>query len=78
MIPSTEQPTNRRSRRNRRNLIAAAILHGANLDGADLTDAHLSGMYPVISGTPTALPADWVLVDGVLKPAPVQLSLIHI
>ncbi len=52
-----------------------ADLHGANLAGADLHGANLAGANLAgvdvnssgIIGTPSALPAGWVLVGGVLR-----------
>jgi uncharacterized protein YjbI with pentapeptide repeats len=47
--------------------LTGANLTGANLAGADLTGATLTGVTSGgITGTPAALPAGWILVDGYL------------
>ncbi|MEC8025671.1 MAG: pentapeptide repeat-containing protein, partial [Myxococcota bacterium] len=47
--------------------LTGAVLQGANLTGADLTDADLTGVTSGnITGTPTALPTDWILINGYL------------
>ena len=42
-------------------------MSGADLSGADLSDADLDGVSSgAITGTPSALPANWALIDGYL------------
>jgi uncharacterized protein YjbI with pentapeptide repeats len=52
------------------NLTGASVdgdLAGTNLSGTDLTDAYLVGVSSGgITGTPSALPANWQLMDGYL------------
>ena len=47
--------------------LTGADLHGADLSNADLSYATLTGVQSSgITGTPTALPQNWRLVDGYL------------
>lgn len=65
--------------------LSGAILNGAdlslsslmsvNLNDADLTDADLTGVTSGnITGTPTALPTDWILINGYLVGPGADLS----
>ncbi len=55
--------------------LVGARLGGANLERANLTDANLEGVASgLITGTPSAIPAHWTLVEGYLIGAGAQLG----